>query len=106
MLSPTEQWVLHGYYEFTKNLTDTELLVHRAAVSKAQPSLPQIAGKAFARLQLFSERLIDYKAAPHSNTRKKGAPYEVLVLSQVNPDIDPKVMVKILIEIAKERPGR
>ena len=22
MLSPTEQWTLHGYYEFTKNLTE------------------------------------------------------------------------------------
>ena len=21
MLGPTEQWTLHGYYEFTKNLT-------------------------------------------------------------------------------------
>jgi hypothetical protein len=48
MLSPSEQWSLHGYYEFTKNLSDTELLAHRAAVSEAQPSLPQAAGKALA----------------------------------------------------------
>jgi hypothetical protein len=77
MLSPTEQWALHNYYEFTKRLTDSQLLAHRAAVSKAQPSLPQSAGKAFARLRLFSERLVGYQAAPNTNTRKKGAPYEV-----------------------------
>jgi len=102
MLSPAEQWTLHSYYEFTKSLTDSELLAHRAAASEAQPSLPQTAGKAFARLRVFSERLVEYRAAPHPNTRKKGAPYKVRVASQVNPDIDPKLMAKILIEMAKE----
>jgi hypothetical protein len=103
MLSPTEQWTLHSYYEFTKNLTDHELLAHRAAISKARPSLPQTAGKAFARLRIFTERLVEYRAAPHPNTQKKGSPYEVRVFSQVNPVIDPKVMANILIEIARER---
>ena len=103
MLRPTEQWTLHSYYEFTKHMTDDELLTHRATVSKAQLSLPQSAGKAFAKLALFTKRLETYRAMPHPNTRKKGAPYEVRVLSQVNPDIDPKVMAKILVEIARER---
>lgn len=103
MLSPTEQWTLHGYYEFTKHLSDTELLAHRAVVSRAQPSLPQSAGKALAKLATFTQRLEAYKVAPHPNTRKKGAPYEVRILSEVNPDIDPEVMAKILIEIARER---
>ena len=103
MLSPAEQWTLHGYYEFTKHLADDQLLAHRAAVSRAQPSLPHRAGKAFAKLAVFAERLEIYRATPHPSTRKKGAPYEVRVLSQVNPDIDPKAMAKILIEIAKER---
>ena len=103
MLSPAEQWTLHSYYEFTKRLSDDQLLAHRAAVSKAQPSLPQSAGKAFAKLALFTKRLKAYRAAPHPNTRKKGAPYEVRVFSQVNPDIDPKLMAKILIEMARER---
>jgi len=103
MLSPTEQWTLHSYYEFTKHLTETELLAHRAAVSKVQPSLPQTAGKAFARLRLFSARLAMYQAAPHPNTRKKGTPYEIRVLSEVNPDIDPELLAQILIEAMKER---
>ena len=103
MLSPTEQWALHSYYEFTKHLMDSELLAHRAAVSKAQPSLPQSAGKAFARLRLFSERLVEYRAAPHPNTRKKSAAYEVRVLSEVNPDLDPAEFARILIDKARER---
>lgn len=106
MLSPTEQWTLHSYYEFTKSLTDNELLAYRAAISKAQPSLPHRAGKAFTRLRVFSERLVEYRAAPHPNNRKRGVPYEVRVFSQVNPDIDPKAMAKILIEIMKERSKR
>lgn len=103
MLSPAEQWTLHSYYEFTKHLSDTELLAHRVAASKAQPLLPQTAGKTLAKLATFTKRLEIYGATPHTNTRKKGAAYEVRVLSQVNPDIDPKVMAMILIEIARER---
>lgn len=103
MLSPTEQWTLHSYYEFTKPLSDDQLLAHRAAVSKAQPSLPQSAGKALAKLATFTKRLEIYRATPHPNTRKKGAPYKVRVLSQVSPEIDPKMMAKILIEAMKER---
>ena len=103
MLSPTEQWTLHSYYEFTKHLTNSELLAHRAVISAAQPSLPHRAGKALAKLALFSKRLEIYRATPHPNTRKKGSPYDVRVFSQVNPVIDPKVMANILIEIARER---
>jgi len=101
--SPTEQWTLHSYYEFTEHLTDDELLTHRATVSQAQPSLPQSAGKAFAKLALFTKRLEAYRSTPHPDTRMKGAPNEVRVLSQVNPDIDPKVMARLLLEIANER---
>jgi hypothetical protein len=103
MLSPTEQWTLHSYYEFTKSITDKELLAHRAVVSKAQPSLPHRAGKAIAKLATFTKRLEAYRTGPHTSTRKKGVPYKIRVLSQVNPDIDPKLMAKILIEAMKER---
>ena len=106
MLSPTEQWALHSYYEFTKRLTDHELLAHRATVSKAQPSLPHRAGKAIAKLSSFTKELEAYRSAPYPNTRKKGAPRNVRVLSQVNPDIDPKAMAEILIEAMKERSHR
>ena len=106
LLSPTEQWTLHSYYEFTKSLSDKELCAHRAAVTRAQPSLPQRAGKAIAHLALFSERLEAYRASPHPETRRKGAPYKVRVFSHVNPDLDPDVMAKILIDVRKEIQSR
>jgi len=102
MLSPVEQWALHSYYEFTKSMTDKELLAHRAVVSKAQPSLPHRAGKAIAKLETFTKRLEAYRTGPHTSTQKKGVPYKIRVLSQLNPDIDPKLMAKILIEMARE----
>ena len=106
MLSPNEQWTLHGYYEFTKSLGDEKLLAHRVAVTRAQPPLPQRAGKAIAHLALFSERLETYRASPHPETRKKGAPHKVRVFGQVNPDTDPDVMAKILIDVGKEIQSR
>ncbi len=106
LLSPTEQWALHSYYEFTKNLGDRKLLAHRAAVTRAQPSLPKRAGKAITHLALFSERLEAYRASPHPKVRKKGAPYKVRVFSQVNPDLNPDVMAKILIDVGKEIQSR
>lgn len=101
MLSPAEQWTLHSYYEFTKNLTDTELLAHRAAVSTAQPSLPQSAGKAFARLRIFSDRLSDHRdkiSAPGYQKAKhrKGAPTHLTVFSEVHPEIDVAKMIDAL----------
>lgn len=109
MLSPTEQWALHSYYEFTKRLTDDQLLAHRAAVSRAQPSLPHRAGKAFARLRLFSDRLSShrdkistpgYQKAKH----RKGAPTRLTVLSEVHPEIDVAKMIDALNDYRRSRP--
>jgi hypothetical protein len=103
MLSATEHWALHSYYEFTKHLTDSKLLVHRSVITQAQPSLPQRAGKAIAALAVFADRLERYRQVPHPSTRKKGSPYEIRILSEVNPDLDPAEFARILIEIARER---
>lgn len=108
MLSPTEQWALHSYYEFTKHLTDAELLAHRAAVSKAQPSLPHWAGKAFTRLRLFSDRLSKHQdkiAAPGYQRVKhrKGAPTQLTVFSEVHPDLDIAELIDALNDYRRDR---
>ncbi|MDN5275652.1 MAG: hypothetical protein JWN33_301 [Candidatus Saccharibacteria bacterium] len=103
MLSPTEQWTLHAYYEFTKSLSDAELITHRRRISQSQPSLPHRAGKAVAKLAVFTDRLEAYRARPRVRTRKKGAPYEVRIFSEVNMNIDPVEFARILIQAAKER---
>lgn len=102
MLSPSEQWTLHSYYEFTKNFRVSELLAHRALITQAQPSLPQRAGKALAALAVFAVRLERYRQVPHPSTRRKGTPYKARVFSQVNPDLDPDEFARILMQIAKE----
>jgi hypothetical protein len=101
MLSPTEQRTLHSYYEFTKHLLDTELLAHRAAVSKSQPSTPHRAGKAFTRLRLFSDRLSSHQdkiSTPgYQRTKhRKGAPTQFTILSEVHPEIDVAKLIDAL----------
>ena len=109
MLSPTEQWTLHSYYEFTKHLSDSGLLAHRAAVSRAQPSLPHRAGKALARLRLFSDRLSDHQdkiAAPSYQRVKhrKGALTKLTVFSEVHPEIDVAKLIDALNDYLRKNP--
>ena len=54
MLSANEQWDLHAYFEFTKKLSDDELLVYRELIT--DKSLPQTACKARSRTFLFITR--------------------------------------------------
>jgi hypothetical protein len=109
MLGPSEQWTLHSYYEFTKHLSDQELLAHRAIVSKTQPSLPHRAGKAFARLRLFSDRLSTHQdkisAAGYQKTKhRKGAPTHLTVFGEVHPEIDVAKMFDALNDYRRSRP--
>ncbi len=109
MLSPAEQWTLHSYYEFTKPLSDDQLLAHRAAVSKAQPSLPHRAGKTFTRLRLFSDRLSSHRdkiSAPSYQKAKhrKGALTQLTVFSEVRPEIDIAKLIDVLNDYRHLRP--
>ena len=98
MLSPTEQILIHDFYEPSKLLTDRQLRAHRAAITRARPSLPHQAGKAFVRITPF----LDVVPAP-LRSPGRGKPYSVKVTSLVNPQIDPARLAKILIDITRER---
>ena len=52
-LTPTEETDLHAYFAVTKDLTDQEALAHRKAVSVRDQSLPQRAGRAYARASVY-----------------------------------------------------
>ena len=109
MLSPTEQWTLHSYYEFTKHLSYDQLLAHRATVSQAQPSLPHRAGKAFTRLRLFSDRLSSHQdkiSTPgyQKTKHRKGAPTQLTVFSEVHPEIDVAKLIDALNDYRRSRP--
>lgn len=99
MLSPTEQILIHDFYEPSKPLTDRQLRAHRAAITRARPSLPHQAGKAFVRIALF----LDVELAP---LPMRGKPYIAKITSLVNPQIDPIRMAQILTAIVRENHDR
>ena len=47
ILIPSDQWVLHRYFQTTADLPDAELLAKREGLQEAEPSLPHRAGKVF-----------------------------------------------------------
>jgi hypothetical protein len=51
LLTPDEQWDLHTFYAITEDMTDAELQLHRQVVKRVDPSQPQRAGRAFAKLE-------------------------------------------------------
>jgi len=97
MLSPTEQILIHDFYEPSKLFTDYQLRAHRAAITKVRPSLPHQAGKAFLRIAPFLDRVL----APVPMTGR-GKPYVAKLTSLVNPRIDPARIAQILIAVARE----
>lgn len=50
LLTPKEQWDLHKLYVVTQEMNDVELRLHRRLVKLADASLPQRAGRAYAKL--------------------------------------------------------
>lgn len=50
VLSPTDQWRVHDYYQTQSTATDDQLLLERDSLSREGPSLPQAAGKAYHQL--------------------------------------------------------
>jgi hypothetical protein len=101
MLSPTEQILIHDFYEPSKPFTDRELKAHREAITKTRPSLPHRAGKAFVRIAPF----LDVVPAP-LRSPGRGKPYVVKVTSLVNPHIDPARMAQILTAVVRESHDR
>lgn len=104
LLTPPEQWDLFSYYLPHEARSHEAFLAYRRSITDTDSSLPQRAGRAFQKLRRIKERLPKYveyrRAAPKL---KKGTPHTVRVFSEVNPDIDPVEMAKILIAIGKER---
>lgn len=94
MLSPTEQILIHDFYEPSKSFTDRQLRAHRAAITKLRPSLPHQAGKAFVRIAPFLDAILAPLPVPG-----RGKPYGVKIASLVNPHLDPDRIARILIQL-------
>lgn len=101
MLSPTEQILIHDFYEPSKSLTDCQLRARRVAITKARPSLPHQAGKALIRIAPFLDVVLAPLPMPGH-----GKPYVAKITSLVNPQIDPARMAQILIAVVRENHDR
>lgn len=107
VLSPTEQFYIHDYFEPTKNLSPLEAVAHRKDMTARRPSLPQQAGRAFARIRPFLNMQLEPRPLKPASERPRtwsAGSRHVQVLSQVNPELDPNAFAKIIIELARQGP--
>lgn len=97
LLAPNEQWDLHNFYLVTQEMTVTELQLHRQVVKSIDPSLPQRAGRAYAKLERGDWKRIDYAVTPKGRA--------ITIRSVVKPRPDYAKYAKTLIEfvIAQQR---
>lgn len=110
-LSPTEQFAIHDYYEPTKNRPPLGLIAHRKNITARRPSLPQRAGRAFARIrpflnlppEPFKPELAERRARTWSARDR-----HVYVQSLVKSILNPAEFTKIIMDLAKQGspPGR
>lgn len=81
-----------------------DLLVHRREVSVLDPSLPQRAGRAFSRWRRIRESLPGYREYAAARPRmKKNTEKQIVVFSEVHPELDAARMARIIIEATAER---
>jgi hypothetical protein len=106
-LTTLEQWQLHDFFQPTKDLTDTELLTHRGAISQQRPALPSQAGKAPVRIDEAAASWAVAQArrlgipVPKPATRKKGDTQTIKIYGIVNPELDLQSLVELLVDIAR-----
>lgn len=50
VLPVKQQWEVHRYYQLSHDLSEEQLVDHRKTIEREDPSLPQRASKAYARL--------------------------------------------------------
>ncbi|GEM_PF-926340 len=106
-LTPTQQFHLHDYYAFTKELAPLDVLEHRKRVSVGKSSLPQQAGRAFTHIRPFLDLEIIPQAPRAKADRRRtwtAGKRRVKVFSLVKPELDPEQFARILIEAAKKGP--
>lgn len=114
-LTYNQQRALHDYYLPTKELSDEQLLAHRAKMAADQPSLASVAGKAFrqiertylevtrgsggdpVRLRALLDSHVHYTSA---TTVRKGVRIRVTGLAR--PEIDVRMAARAFIEMGKQ----
>lgn len=98
---------LHDFYAPAEPMTDLEATRHRAAMTKAFPSLPQKAGRAYQALQDAASglpnQLVDARrAATTSVTKIGGRPHSIRVAGIARPKPDHYQLARLLLNLAKQ----
>lgn len=108
-----QQLDVHEYYQPSKTLTSEQLLAHRAAVTKEDPSLPNRASKAATRMhKIYLAALEQAKGDPvllhqliSSRTIKSAGPIrdgkQITVAAVARPELDLSALARVLLEIAE-----
>lgn len=102
-LTPTEQWYLHEYFQPPKTWSDSSLIAHRMAITVAQPSLPQQAGKASSKLVRHSVAYAINKVRPApvgTTKRRPAAERKLSARPVVHPEVDPDKLARAFIHVA------
>ena len=94
---------LHDFYTPAEPFSDTEALKHRAAMTKAFPSLPQKAGRALQALllgrELYKQRIATQQAAEVSRRTAKNRSIRIAAVVRPKPDV--RLLAKALIDLAE-----
>jgi len=98
---------LHDFYAPAEPMTDLEATRHREAMTKAFPSLPQKAGRAYQALQDAANglpnQLIDARrAATTGVTKIGGRPHSIRVAGIARPKPDHHRLARLLLNLTKQ----
>jgi hypothetical protein len=102
-----EQRDLHDYYAPTVSFTEKEALAHRTAMTKAFPSLPQKAGRAYQSIQAAVDgtpnQIVDaYRDAATTIELIGGKRRSMRITGVARPKVDHYRLARALFGLAKD----
>jgi hypothetical protein len=111
-LTYDQQVELHRFYATTKDFSDEEAVAYRKEVSAKEPSLPNRAGKLYARVSRIAELVQKYiesqpelkpkKAPKKVRTRVPSSKVNIRIKALARPEPDIDKLAQILLEVAKD----
>jgi hypothetical protein len=92
LLSSSDQWAIHRFYAPTDDIDDKTLRDYRRSVTKIDPSLPQRAGRAYAKLKRGEWSKVDYAVMPNGRA--------ISVRAVVRPKPDAELLARVFWQMA------
>ena len=108
-LTPNEQWQLHDFYRPSEDLSEEQLIAHRAKITAARPSLPHQAVRALEKLDAaaanWAVKAVRPREPAPAPARRKGRgqrEHNLVIRSVVRPKIDTAKLSQAIILLARE----